>query len=113
MDKHRESGEIPMTTATATKRVWTKEEIAHHISTNDNQLCKALVLLYSMQEEDEKESQLTTKRNGVGFNSVDAPFLSSLARQAQEKGYLSPNQLHHARKAMKKYVSQLTHLANN
>lgn len=91
---------------------WNKEDVWTVIRTNDDQLGRALVALYNRQTEDEKETSNTNERNGAGFNGVDAPFLSSLAEQYLRRGYLTEKQVNAARKTIKKYIGQLTDIAN-
>jgi hypothetical protein len=93
-------------------RTWSKEEIKHHINTNDTQLERALLLLYNRQTEDERTQQTTSHHNGIGFNGVDAPFLSSCAEGLKKHGRLTPKQIAPVRKAMQKYIGQLTEIAN-
>ena len=50
--------------------------------------------------------------NGIGFNGVDAPFLSSCAEGVKKHGKLTQNQATHVRKALKKYLGQLVEIAN-
>lgn len=93
-------------------RVWTEEEIKYLIQTNDNVLYGALRHIYACQTEDEKQAHSTREHNGVGFNSFDAEFMTSICKQLEEKGYLSNKQKEIARKKLVKYNKQLTRLAN-
>lgn len=94
-------------------RVWTKEEIKTLIESNDKMVCVSLKQLYNKQTEDERIDKQTSNRNGVGFNGVDAPILSSFAEFYISHGYLSQKQIAIARKKLTKYSKQLTELANN
>lgn len=93
-------------------RVWTKEEIKNLIQTNDKMVALSLKQLYNYQTEYERTSHETTENNGVGFNGVDAPILTSFTLFYLEKGYLSPKQTEIARKKLIKYSGQLTKIAN-
>ena len=93
-------------------KVWTRDEIADLLATNDRAVGRALAVLYAFQTRDERASDRTVEANGVGFNAVDAEFLSSLARQFEQRKTLSPKQIYWARKALKKYVGQLVEYAN-
>ena len=95
------------------KRVWTMDEIANLIQNNDTVLYRALNKLFECQTEDEKNSYDTHESNGVGFNGVDAPILTSFAEFYRQRGYLSDKQKAIARKKLVKYKRQLTNLANN
>lgn len=94
-------------------RTWTKEEIKNLILTNDRMVGLSLKQLYNCQTADEQASHETNHQNGMGFNGVDAPILTSFAVFYMERGYLSPRQLVIARKKLVKYSGQLTRLANN
>lgn len=94
-------------------RVWTKEEIKNLIATNDKMVCVSLKKLYSYQTELERNCHETQESNGVGFNGVDAPILTSFAQFYLERGYLSQKQIAIARKKLAKYAGQLTSIANN
>jgi hypothetical protein len=94
-------------------RVWTKEEISTSLQTNDAFLARSIVKLFEFQTYDEQATEYTRHHNNVGFNGVDAPFLSSLAKWYEQKGFLTPKQTARARRQMKKYAGQLTRIANN
>ncbi len=94
------------------KRVWTEEEIKSLIQSNDKVLYGALKKLYACQTADEKASGETNEYNGVGFNGVDAPILSSFCEFLNKTGFLTPKQKMLARKKLVKYNKQLTKLAN-
>jgi len=85
--------------------------IRNMLQTNDRWLLRGIVAIWMRQTSREQVFQCTTELNGVGFNSVDAPFLSSLALQLQEHGSLSPKQKEWARKKMLKYAGQLARIA--
>lgn len=91
---------------------WTVDEIKKFMDTNDHVLYESIKRLYAQQTEAEKSSEQTKEHNGVGFNAVDAPFLSSLAKSLQRYGRLTDKQKAAGRKAMKKYAGQVTMLAN-
>lgn len=94
------------------KRVWTVDEIASLVQNNDVVLYRALNKLFECQTEDEKAIGETHETNGVGFNGVDAPILTSFAEFYKQRGYLSDKQKAIARKKLVKYKKQLTNLAN-
>lgn len=93
-------------------RVWTEDEIKNLIQTNDKVLYGALRKIYAEQTTDEQAEGQTNHRNGVGFNGVDAPILSSFAEFLKKTGFLTPKQKVIARKKLIKYTKQLTKLAN-
>lgn len=94
------------------KRIWTEDEIKNLIQTNDKVLYGALKKIYAEQTSDEQATGETNHQNGVGFNGVDAPILSSFAEFLNRTGFLTPKQKAIARKKLVKYNRQLTRLAN-
>ena len=94
------------------KKVWTIEDIKRLLQTNDTMLYRSLKILYSYQTADEKNTKDTITENGVGFNSVDAQFLSSCAEFLIKNGFLTIKQKAVVRTKMIKYSKQLTKLAN-
>tara|TARA_R110000824_G_scaffold14552_3_gene61754 strand:- start:2965 stop:3267 length:303 start_codon:yes stop_codon:yes gene_type:complete len=90
-----------------------KQVIKKGIESNDEFLCKSLVMVYELQTPSEQNWGVTAEQNGVGFTGVDAEFLSSLAKQYIERGSLSPKQLPYARKKMAKYAGQLSRIAKS
>ncbi len=93
-------------------KTWTTTEIKNLISTNDVVLYRALKKLYECQTLEEQSAQCTTEHNGVGFNGVDGPILSSFSEFLLHTGFLTAKQKEIARKKLVKYTKQLTLLAN-
>lgn len=77
------------------------------IATRDNQAIKALITVYNNQTSSEQYEENTHVHNGVGFTPADAEFMSSLAKQYLNKGYLSQKQMYFVKKHMPKYANQL------
>lgn len=94
------------------KRVWTEDEIRDLIQTNDTVLYGALKKLYACQTSDEQDAGFTKIHNGVGFNSADSKFLSSISEFLLKRGFLTNKQKYVTRKKLVKYTRQLTKLAN-
>lgn len=67
----------------------------------------ALTTLHARQTDDEQRTAATRHANGMGFNAVDAAFLSSLAVCVKVGKRLSERQLVAARRALPKYADQL------
>jgi hypothetical protein len=86
---------------------WTPEMVKEKIAKSDKAVKAALLRLYSWQTEEEKVVEGTKVNNGLGFNGTDAPFLTSLAKQLEEKGWLSAKQITIARKKLSKYSRQI------
>lgn len=93
-------------------RVWTEDEIKELVQTNDTVLYGALKKLYACQTADEQAEGHTKEYNGMGFNGVDSPILSSMAEFLLKTGFLTPKQKIIVRKKLVKYNKQLTKLAN-
>ncbi len=93
-------------------KVWKKEEIKEMLLTNDKAILRAIRVLYLLQTEDERSADSTKYHNLVGYNAIDAGFMSSLARQLDRKGTLTDKQITAARKILVKYSGQLTKVAN-
>lgn len=79
----------------------------------DNEVLVGVILhIYDNQTQDEKGSKHTSHQNGIGFNSTDAEFGSSIAKQVINGRSLSPAQLDGktgtggVRKMMIKYAQQ-------
>lgn len=69
---------------------------------------KALALLYSLQTDKEKVYQNTVEDNDVGFNAIDAGFLSSVAEQMLQQGKgVSTKQFNLVQAKLRKYHSQI------
>jgi predicted GTPase len=89
------------------------------LTRNDKAVKRALVVIWERQTEDEKAAHTTHENNGIGFNGVDAPILTSFVEQMKRKGetqglnwkqgeaWLSPKQVQLARKKVMKYSGQL------
>ncbi len=69
---------------------------------------KALALLYSLQTPQEQDRQNTVEDNDIGFNAIDAGFLSSVAEQmlVQKRG-VSTKQFALVRTKLRKYERQI------
>jgi len=92
--------------------VWTKELVRERLERNDKWVQAAVVSIFNGQTESEKAVGATHEDNGIGFNGVDAEFLSSLATQIIKRGFLTVGQLPYARKKILKYSKQLADIAN-
>ena len=93
-------------------KIWTIEEMKNLIATNDTVLYKSLIVLYNGQTADEKACGETTHNNGIGFNGVDAPILTSFAEFLKTTKFLTAKQKVIARKKLPKYAKQLVTVAN-
>ena len=83
------------------------------LATNKAWAIKALVRIYTEnQTAQEQAIEATTEDNGIGFTGTDGNFLSSLARQQIEKGYLSEKQMNFLFAKMPKYARQVVAFAD-
>lgn len=78
---------------------------------NDRAVLRAVVAIYKRQTDEEKNAEATKESNGRGFTGVDAPLLSSFAKQILQRGTLSHKQLDIARRKIMKYWKQLAQVA--
>jgi anaerobic glycerol-3-phosphate dehydrogenase len=93
-------------------KTYTAEIIKQKLAEDDRWLIRGILCLYRFQTMEEQYAAQTREVNGVGFNGVDGPFLSSLAEQIQSGRSLTTKQIIGARKAMMKYCKQLCDVAN-
>ena len=78
------------------------------LETDPKWATKALVKIFKENQTAQEQSiDQTVEDNGIGFSGVDATFLSSLAKQFIEKGYLSPKQMLFVHAKIRKYASQV------
>ncbi|RWI35518.1 hypothetical protein [Mesorhizobium sp.] len=92
--------------------IWTKETIQELIRTNDKAVAKAILALYARQTESERSTEHTQVENGMGFNRLDAPFLTSIAKALPRYGnHMTPRQIAKARPMLLKYWRQLLEIA--
>ncbi len=74
---------------------------------------KALVRIFKEnQTEAEKTMELVVEDNGIGFTGQDGQFLSSLAKQFIERGFLSEKQMVFVMKKMPKYARQVINFSD-
>jgi len=88
-------------------KVWTEEEIRLNISIMETWAIRALLAIYARQTATEKAIGDTTEHNSVGFTGWDAEILTSMAKQYNERGWLTVKQISVVMKRMPKYAGQL------
>jgi hypothetical protein len=91
---------------------WGKDEIQDLLRRSDTAVVRGLMVLYALQTDDEQATETTREDNKVGFTGYDAEFLTSVAKQYERKGYLSPKQIQAVRRKLMKYWRQLADRAN-
>lgn len=94
------------------QKQWTEEEIKANLRKYDKWVERAIVAIYNQQTESEKRVKGTNRHNGVGFNKVDAGFLSDLAESYKQYGGLTEAQIKYGREAIMKYAGQLADIAS-
>ena len=86
-------------------REYTKDEMKVWVKTAaPKRIGNALVEMFNRQTTDEQSSGVTCHDNGIGFNGVDAPILTSIAKWYMDKGFISPKQTALVRKKLAKYA---------
>ena len=93
--------------------MWTSENIKEMLATNDAAVLKALVTLYKYQLPEERNLMAATVENGVGFNKVDAPYLTYMATKAKNNQGLKVKDIQIVRPIIMKYSGQLAKIAND
>jgi len=84
-----------------------KEYVRKRLANEDKMAIKALLMVFNHQTSDEQSTDRTRYQNNVGFTAFDAEFLTKLAKQYQEKNWLSVKQLAILKKIMPKYWKQV------
>lgn len=94
------------------KKVWTRKELAILLIRNDVFVGRCLVKLLDRQTSEEQMLYTSSEKNNRGFDIIDAPLLTSFAKQYLHKEWLSSKQLYRAREKLPKYLGQLLQEAN-
>ena len=81
--------------------------IRHSIATNPLAVEKAVLVLFSKQDPDERRDSDTKRNNSRGFNAVDASRLSYYGRWLQGGRHFNVYHLGRARSLVGKYWRQL------
>ena len=89
-------------------RAWVRNKLAR-----DNRWAKqALIRIYQRQTDEEKLKQRTLNSNNVGFTGFDALYLSSLAKQELQRGWLTTKQMQSLRSKIQKYHRQVISMSD-
>lgn len=91
---------------------WTIIEIRQLLMANSGAVERAVVAIYKRQTGQERDTHSSSVKNGVGFNSHDAPYFSELAKTLLGGHHILPRELGYSRQAMLKYAKQLRDIAN-
>ena len=92
--------------------MWTKEQIGERIEGSNKWLERGVLAIYDRQTRDEKSVKDTKYLNGMGFSAFDVQYLSYVAEYLKSGRHLSGQYVEKTRKRMKRYVGQLTKIAN-
>jgi hypothetical protein len=93
-------------------KTWTRDEINDILKSNPRAVERAMVRLFELQTESEKESSTTRNNNGVGFSSYAASSGSYYARWVISGRQLSGKHLETALKIALRHSRQLVDHAN-
>jgi hypothetical protein len=85
----------------------TQEFIHARLDASQDAVEAALLAIFERQTQEEKLGAYTHVANNVGFSKWDAEFCTSLVMRLKSGKHLTPNQLPHARRKMKRYWRQL------
>jgi len=83
------------------------EYVKGKLATSTQWALRCLMLVYGNQTKDEQMVGITHHHNNKGFTGTDAEFMTSLAQQYEKRNSLSPKQMGHLMKRMKKYHTQV------
>lgn len=85
-----------------------KAYVQNLLQFNDNAVKSALVLLLSLQEEDEQRDNKSVHENGVGYDKIDADFLSMMEKRVNAGIDLTQSEMQACLWALMKCWRQLT-----
>ena len=77
------------------------------VKSNDRALCKAIVLIYQNQTDEEQMKGQSLDDNYVGFTKWDAEEMTSIAQKIIHKQQLTKREIAKSRNKMQKYWKQL------
>lgn len=92
---------------------WTKEEIKALLVKSDAAVIRGLIRIHGFQTAEEQSSGQTVEDNGLGFNALDAEFMTEMVIFHKHHGYLTVKQLAIVRKKLLKYAGQLVKIAKS
>ena len=88
------------------QRAW-KAELQKLLCRSDRAVESALVRIYDLQTPLEKAADMSVQENGLGFNRVDAQFLSQYASMVKMGHHLTRDEVCIVRARILKYWKQL------
>lgn len=90
-----------------TNQLQWKEYLQNLVRTNKKALYRSIIIIAESQTPEEKALGATIDHNGVGFGSIDAEMMTSLALRLKCGGELTERELAICRNKMPKYWRQL------
>ena len=93
-------------------KVQIKGFVKTKLSTDPVWAKQALLRIYEFQTKEEQNVRDTMYHNGVGFTGMDGRILSSLAKQLQDKKYLSDKQMDIIFRKIPKYWIQVVKISD-
>ena len=89
-----------------TQKEW-KEKLQKLLDVSDSAVRSATILIYRSQTDSEMKARSSIDYNGVGFNRVDAMFMSEMAELFINNGRVTPSELYRVRSRIKMNWRQL------
>lgn len=83
------------------------EGLKFQIPRSNEKTCRALMLIYDKQTEQEVLKGETIEDNSVGFTALDADILTKMSIFYQEMGFLTNKQLNIVKRLIPKYAGQI------
>lgn len=83
------------------------ENLRIQIPQSREKMCRALMLIYDRQTEQEVLKGKTIEDNSIGFTAMDAKILTGIAIFYQRNGYISKGQFGVIRHLIPKYAGQI------
>lgn len=90
---------------------WNKENIVEMLLKSDKAVCRAVTAIFNNQTDEEKQAGYTVEDNKIGFNGVDAEWMSLMAVNIAQYKRLTPKQMEITRPKILKYWRQLAEIA--
>lgn len=92
---------------------WNRNQINELLKTNPKAVERAIVRLYELQTNEEKQTQVTRIRNGAGFSSAHSYRGSYYAKWVMSGRNLTGAHLERARTIAIRHSGQLVAIANS
>lgn len=90
---------------------WNRDSIQAMLLKSDKAVCRAVTAIFNNQTPEEQSAGYTVENNSVGFNGVDAEWMSAMAVNIAQFGKLTPKQMVITRPKILKYWRQLVDIA--